>query len=399
MKKGIYLLLIMVFLHTSLTWNYAEPDIDIQGKAALLMDMETGKIIYQKNVEESLPPASITKLMTYLLVMEAVDAEKIKMDDMVPISSQASKISGATYHLKENERISAKELIEVVMIVSANDAAAALAEYEAGNMDTFVENMNERAVEIGLKNSHFVNPTGMPEKQGGNRMSVQDIGVLSRYILAQYGEQLLPLTDQEVYQNPQRNFSKENTNGLLKILPDVDGLKTGYTDEAGYCLVATMKVPAAVENEQDFRLIGVVMGTASNSERIAESKKLLEYGTTHFAKQRVVSKDEVVDQFHLLDWEQLAVDAVAEEDLWVFGPREGLVKKKEVVMNENLLLPILQGDKIGELHITLYDDTLWKVDLRSRTENKVLSFGAYIQRMMQAIVGMFGYLRQAFGSM
>ncbi|WZL73262.1 D-alanyl-D-alanine carboxypeptidase [Clostridiaceae bacterium 35-E11] len=380
----IVLMIVLAFENT-----YAQDEINLEAKAALLMEAGSGEVILEKNIHQQLPPASITKMMTYLIAMEAVKTGKVTMEDEVRISSRAAKEKGASYKLREGEKIKLGELIEVMMIVSANDAAWAIAEHVGGNVENFVQKMNEKAEELGMTKSYFVNPNGMPEPKEGNLMTARDIAVLTKYIIDYYEKNVLPLTDKGFFQNPIRNFYKENTNGLLKVLPEVDGLKTGYTDEAGYCLVSTMKVKKKEVDEQDFRLISVVLGTADEQKRVVESQKLLSYGYTHYTKRRILAAEEKVGQMNLWKIKELPMELKAKEDAWAVGPKKRLVKSRELILLPKISVPVAKGDKLGELKITLYNDRVITVDVVSDRDIKEISFSIYMKRFWMILQSLF----------
>lgn len=393
MKRLISIGIVVVLIITLTFENiYAQNRINMEAKAALLMEAESGEIIFQKNIMKQLPPASITKMMTYLLAMEAVKAGEVTMEDEVLISSRAAKEKGASYELQEGERVKLGELIEAMMIISANDAAWAIAEYIGGDVENFVRKMNGKAGELGLEKSYFVNPNGMPEPEEGNLMTAMDIAVLTKYLMDHYKKQLLPLTDREFFENLTRHFYKENTNGLLKVIPEVDGLKTGYTDEAGYCLVSTMKVKKKAEDEQDFRLISVVLGTVDEYKRVAESQKLLEYGYTHYAKKRIFSAGEKVGQMNLWNIKELPIELKVKEDVWAVGPKKGLVKNHVLSILPKISVPIDKGEKLGELKITLYNDRVITTDVVSDRAVKEIPFSIYIKRFWMILQGCFSNL-------
>lgn len=386
MKKIIAIITVFIFV-LNFSFSFAQDEVDINAKAVLLMEEKSGKILFSKNIKEKFPPASITKLMTYLMTMEALG--KVSMDDGVFISEHAAKERGASYKLKPGEILTLGELVKAMMIVSANDASMAIAEYIGGDEENFVKMMNQKAKALGMNSTHFVNPNGMPEKEAGNKMSAHDIAILSKYLIEHYKEELLTLTDQEFYENPERNFYKENTNGLLKIIPQVDGLKTGYTNEAGWCLTSTMIVKKENENEQDFRLIGVVLGTENEWSRVHESKKLLEYGKTNFVNKKIVKSKEMIQEINLWGTKKMPIQLLAKKDVLAFGLKEGLEKGREVTLLDTMPFPIHKGQKLGELKLTLYDDKVIQVDLVSDRDVKKIPFGVLITKFWNILSSVF----------
>ncbi|TCO71067.1 D-alanyl-D-alanine carboxypeptidase family protein [Marinisporobacter balticus] len=386
MKKIITIITVFIFI-LNFSFSFAQDEVAINANAVLLMEEKSGEILFCKSIKKKFPPASITKLMTYLVTMEAIG--KVSMDDDVFISEKAVNERGVSYKLKQGETIKLGELVKVMMIVSANDAAMAIAEYVGGDEGNFVKMMNESAKALGMNNTHFVNPNGMPEKEVGNEMSAHDIAILAKYLINHYKEELLVLTDQEFYENPERNFYKQNTNGLLKIIPEVDGLKTGYTDEAGWCLASTMLVKKKNENEQDFRLISVVLGTESEWSRVKESKKLLEYGAMNFANQKIVKSKEMVQEINLWGAKKLPIQLLAKKDLWAFGLKEEIEKGRVVSLLDTMPYPIDKGQKLGELNITLYNEKIIQVDLISDRDVKKIPFWVLITKFWKVVASVF----------
>ncbi|MDF2548282.1 MAG: hypothetical protein K0R93_3180 [Anaerosolibacter sp.] len=385
--------LTLILLSLSASVGFGIEPGEIQSKAAILIEAETGQILYSKNIEEPLPLASITKLMTYLLVMEAVDKGQVSLEDQVKISTRAAKEKGSSYYLQAGEEIPLWELIEVTMIVSANDAAFAMAEHVGGTAEDFVVTMNKRAAELGMTATHFFNPNGMPLTEGANISSVQDIAILSRHLIETYGDKMLPVTDKGFHENQNRRFFKENTNKLLKQIPEMDGLKTGYTQEAGYCLSSTMVVTAKDGTELNFRLIAVALGAATEAQRNEVVQKLLGYGHENYGKQRIIKAGERVAEAYQWGIEDLSIQLLAQEDTILFGPREGLVKSTEIRMVPNYSFFIREGKKLAELHITLYNDQVVVTDLVAEKDMVTLPIGIIIGKGWQ---NMITYVSQFF---
>ncbi|WP_176461931.1 D-alanyl-D-alanine carboxypeptidase family protein [Anaeromicrobium sediminis] len=370
MKKitKIFLIIILIF---STTLNGFALDFQSNAKAAILTD-EEGNILYEKNGDKTYAPASITKLMTYLLTMEARDNGLVSYEDIVTITKHASDERGARYWLVEGEKLTLKELIDAMMVASANDATMAIAEYIGGSEEDFVNMMNERALELGMNNTHFENPNGMPEEGMGNLMSAKDINILAKYTIKNYKEELLPLTSMKTLVNEKRRFRKDNTNKLLKVMPQVDGLKTGYTDEAGYCLVSTM--PA-----KGFRLISVVMGTNNDYERVKESKSLLEFGDNNFEKKKVIDTERDKYTMNLFNEEKVPVEIVPKENIWRVSPHK-YIKSQNIMIPENTYWKVKKGQIVGNLELELYNSERITVDLVSN-EDKTIPPGVFFRNI------------------
>ena len=256
-------------------YNLLSPDnLVLSAKSAVLMDATTGEILYMKNPDEALAPASVTKIMTLLLFCEALQTNSFTLDDMVIISADAAAKGGSQIFLEEGEQISVRDLLKSTIIASANDAAVALAELVAGNESTFVTKMNEKAKELSLTGSHFENATGLDDTVTTHTMSARDIATISKELI-RYPE---IIEFASVWQDTIRNgeFTLTNTNRLVRYYDGCNGLKTGSTDKAGFCLTATAK-------RDNMQLIAVVMGADTRDERNRDAKFLLDYGFSNYA--------------------------------------------------------------------------------------------------------------------
>ena len=276
MKKLWVVLSILLLLSTLVSGVSAE-GLEVQAKSALLMDVATGTILYEKNAHEPLPPASVTKVMTMLLIMEAIDSGSLSYSDTVTTSEAAAAKGGSQVFLKVGETMSVSEMLKSIAVSSANDCACAMAEHIAGSEAAFVERMNERAKELGLNDTHFVNCTGLDDgpDAANHRTSAHDIAVMSRELLARHPDITKYTT---IWMDTIRGgaFGLSNTNKLIRFYPGATGLKTGFTSTAGYCLSATAK-------REDLELIAVVMGCESAKIRTAACKSMLDYGFAGYA--------------------------------------------------------------------------------------------------------------------
>ena len=255
------------------------PDLGLNCKSAVLMEASTGKILYAQNPEEAMPPASVTKIMTLLLVMEAMEAGKLSMDDMITASAHAASMGGSQIFLKEGEQMSARDMIKSVVISSANDAAVALAEHVAGSEAVFVEAMNRRAAELGMKNTRFENTNGLDDTAQNHVTSAKDIALMSRALISHR----TILQYSSIWMDTIRNgeFGLTNTNRLVRFYPGCTGLKTGSTSKAGFCVSVTAE-------RDGMSLICVIMGAESRDVRNATATQLLDWG---FANYGIYSAD------------------------------------------------------------------------------------------------------------
>lgn len=357
-NKILSLCLIVIMLTTSVV--YGDININQNINAALLGDLETGEILYKHNIDEQLALASISKLMTYLVMMDAVAGGQISLDDDVLISGHAAATEGSKFGLLSGETVKLSLLVKGMLVVSGNDCATAIAEHVGKTESNFVKMMNEKASELGLLSASFVNPNGLPindEETGQNHMSVSDIYKLSRHILTKYPE-ILEVTKLKELVVPERNFNKEATNPALSVVEGVDGLKTGYTDKAGICLVSTMPVTG---KEQDFRLIGIIMGAQTHEDRLNKTKELLEYGKNNFKYCKLTDKTQKLDQVYITNSKDGKIDVYPAEDYNKIIKNEDIISTK-ISYNDTVKAPLKQGDKIGTITIFVNDEEVGQVD-------------------------------------
>lgn len=245
------------------------PDLGLDCRSAVLMEASTGQVLYEQNGAEAMPPASVTKIMTLLLVMEAVEAGQLKMEDTITASAHAASMGGSQIFLKEGEQMTARDMVKSVVIASANDAAVALAEHVAGSEESFVSRMNQRAKELGMTSTHFENTNGLDDTAQNHVTSAKDIAIMSRALIAHPEI----LTYSSIWMDTIRDgaFGLTNTNRLVRFYRGCNGLKTGSTQKAGFCISATAK-------RDDMTLICVIMGSESRDSRNAAATKLLDWG-------------------------------------------------------------------------------------------------------------------------
>ncbi|HEX6970677.1 MAG TPA: D-alanyl-D-alanine carboxypeptidase family protein [Limnochordia bacterium] len=332
---------------------------DVEAEAALLLDAETGQILFAKNPDKQMPPASIAKVMTMLLVMEAVDAGRVSLEEPVPVSVHAYNMGGSQVYLEPGEEFTVEEMFEAVAVGSANDASTALAEHLAGTEGAFVDAMNRRAKELGMTNTYFANPHGLPSDPGEpeSLTTARDIGIMARELILRHPRVLEYTSIKERVFREEPLFILRNTNDLIWTYPGVDGLKTGHTDQAGWCLVATAE-------RGRIRLISVVLNTASREARDEQSTRLLDYGFNRFAVIDVAEADEVVGEIRRRDAvpERFDVKVPEAAHVMVLRGREGTVSQI-VEPLPDLTLPIEAGDRVGRLIVKSEDQELLTVDV------------------------------------
>lgn len=325
----------------------SEGSLNLAVKSAVLIDADTGTVVYQQDAHKELPPASVTKIMTMLLAMEAEDAGKVKLTDQVTISEYAASMGGSQMYMEPGEVHTLEELMKGIAMVSANDGCVAVSEYIAGSEEVFVEKMNQRAEELGMRDTHFVNTNGLPVAE--HYTSAYDIAVMSRELMKHEEAKPWFTTWQDTIKvglpGKEKEFGLTNTNKLLKQFPGACGIKTGFTQEAGYCL-------SAAATREDTTLIAVVLGAESSKSRTAEISKLLNYGFASYASVTLAEKGEKVKEIQVEKGEPYQFCAVTAEKATAFV-RKGEEKsvKKKVIIEKNIKLPLKKGGKVGRMDI------------------------------------------------
>lgn len=343
-------------------------ELDIYAPSAILMEASTGKIIYQKNSTESRMPASMTKIMTMILVMEAISQNKLKMDDYLKASENASKMGGTTIYLDTGEEMTVEDLLKGLAITSANDAAIVFAESIGGSVDEFVLMMNNKAREIGCLNTHFVNPNGLPAD--GHHSCSYDMALMGRYLVTNYPDILKYTNIYEDYlrKGTEKEFWLVNTNKLVRFYEEVDGLKTGWTSESGYCLTATMK-------KNGIRFISVVMGAESTGKRNHDTMIMLNYGVNTYELQKIASEGDIIETVENIYYKPERFNVVVSEDVEYLSKKGNEVKdiKKDIEIYDNVT-----DGKIGTMTIYINDEVYDKVDLiPSENVNKANFFDVF----------------------
>ena len=351
MKKLLSLFLCVLLLTSVIV--YAEAPLELTAKSALLMEASTGTILYEKASHESLPPASVTKIMTLLLVMEALDNGQFTLDDMVSVSPLAASMGGSQVFLEENEQLSVHEMIKAVAVASGNDAAVALAEFTAGSHEGFVNKMNERAKQLGMNDTHFVNCNGLDTD--GHVTSAHDIAVMSREIMKH--PKIFEYTT--IWMDSLRDgaFGLVNTNKLIRFYQGATGLKTGSTSVAGFCISATAK-------RDGMDLIAVVMGSPTSKERFADATKMLDYGFANYGIcSSLVSEDELAP-IPLKKGTKDSVSIGLADGFSLLMEKSKIANiEKKITLPESVNAPIHAGHKIGEVEFFSEGVSVGKCDI------------------------------------
>ena len=377
MKRFVILLAVCaVILCVSIPASAAE--LNIPAESALLMDIATGTVLYEQNAHAKLAPASVTKVMTMLLVMEAIDSGKIGWNDTVTVSESAAAKGGSQIYLKVGETMSVADMLKSVAVSSANDCACALAEHIAGSESAFVAKMNARAQELGMKDTHFVNCTGLDDDpEAKNHLtSAYDIALMSRELMQKHPD-IQKFTT--IWMDTVRNgtFGLANTNKLVRFYPGATGLKTGFTSAAGYCLSATAE-------RNGLGLIAVVMGAKTSQERFAGCKTMLDYGFANFAliQPEIPGENAVAVKLGT----QNAVAAVPAENV-KFLLDKGQVDQvtTQILLEETVTAPVSKGQKIGTLTVRVGEQVLAQVPMVAKEAVPRLTWWDLFLQMLQHI--------------
>ena len=371
--KRILTGLAALVLAWAMTAGAQAAELAVESKSCLLMEKTTGQVLYAVNEHEPLEPASVTKVMTILLTMEAIDSGSLSYGDLVTASAYACSMGGSQIWLKENEQLTVEDMLKAVCVVSANDASVALAEHLAGSAEAFVEQMNQRAAELGMADTHFVNPTGLPAK--GHVTSAHDIALMSRELILNHPDIRRFTT---IWTDSLRDgaFGLSNTNKLIRFYPGATGLKTGSTDAALYCLSATAE-------RDGMELISVVMGAPTSTQRFEGAKVLLNYGFAAYALAQA-QPPQPLAPIPVILGDQAAVTPRLAEDPTILAPKEKLAAMEvEVQMAESLSAPVAAGEEVGRMTVTSNGETLASIPLTADAAVARLSYWQIFQRCLQ----------------
>ena len=376
MKKVICFFICVCFMmHSVVVFAEGNTDLGLNAKSAILMEESTGNILYENNPDERLPIASVTKVMTMLLIMEAVDSGKINLDDMVTVSENAMSYGGSTMFLETGEQLTVNDMLKGIAVASANDGCVAMAEHLAGSESAFVDMMNEKAKELGMENTHFMNTNGLDEDD--HYSSARDVAIMSRELMKH--ETIFNYTS--IWMDTLRGgkFQLANTNKLIRFYDGANGLKTGSTSKALCCLSAAAK-------RNDMQLIAVVLGAPTSAERFASAKSLLDYGFANYAvNTQITAGDEV---------QKIAVEKGVDKEVGVVAGDScsTLVKKgqednitKEIKIDKTITAPIEAGQKIGTMTISRDGEVIADIDLNASSAVEKKGIGLIIKDFFTTI--------------
>ena len=381
MKKRFFLLLFALLLLPVNIKAEENTELITNATSGLLMEQSTGEIIFEKDKDKQVAVASMTKMVAQTIILENIESGKIKWDDIVSVSKNAADMGGSQIYLTAGEKMSVKDLFKGISMASANDATVAMAEYIAGDEASFVKLMNKKVKELGLKNTTFKNCTGLDEE--GHLSTAYDMAIIARNLLNH--EKILDFSsvyEDYLRQDTENKFWLVNTNKLVRFYDGADGLKTGHTDAAKYCLAATAK-------KDGLRLIAIVLGEENSKIRNSETMALLDYGFNTKKITVVKKKDKVVKELEFDKGDKEKIQLVPKYDVGVLENKASRGNKyKYNIEVDKIKLPIKQGDVLGKIIVKDGKKEITKVDLVSKTSIKKLNYiELYIETVKNSILG------------
>ena len=340
----------------------------------ILIDFHSNKVLAEKNADQKIDPASLTKLMTAYLVYQAIESGLIDINDQVKISKTAGRLGGSKMFIEIDSLVSVEELLAGIVIQSGNDASVALAEHVAGSEEAFADLMNKKAQQLGLSTSHFINSSGLSDDE--HYMSARDIAVLSQALIRDYPKHYELYSELEYTYN---NIRQPNRNLLLTRNMNVDGLKTGYTESAGYCVVVSSQ-------QDDMRLIAVIMGSGPE-ERFDEASELLRYGYRFYKTSKLFNKQETLTEVRVWGGDKKQLGLGVSKDIYITLPRvQNSGIKTELMVYEDIIAPVAKGQELGSITISFGEKTIEQSALISLQR---ISEGSLWSRLSDSVVHLF----------
>ena len=375
-KKIVALFFVVVFSFSLCMSAFAldikETKLELNGKSAILMDATTGTVLYESNADERLSPASVTKIMTLLLVFEAIQGGSLKWDDILVVSENAASMGGSQVFLEPGEKMCVEDLIKSVIVASANDAAVTLAEHVAGSEEAFIEAMNKRASELGMVNTKFENATGLDDDTVDHKTTARDIAIMSRELLKH--EKVTDYTT--IWMDTIRNgeFGLTNTNRLVRFYRGITGLKTGYTSEAGYCISASAK-------RDNTHLIAVIMGAESSDLRNVSATKLLDFGFANYSVY--TEKGSKTEPVRVYGGEKDTVATTYDEFKTLVNKSNiGKIETK-IEMDEYIEAPVKNGDAVGKIIYSVNGEIIGEAPIFCAEDVGKITFIDYAFRILK----------------
>ena len=379
MKRRILCAALALMLLSGLCVPALGADLQLAAPSAVLLDAATGTVLYESNARERLAPASVTKVMTMLLVMEAIDGGKIAWEDMVTASEAAAAKGGSQIYLKVGETMSVADMLKSVAVSSANDCACALAEHIAGSEPAFVERMNQRAAELGMKDTHFVNCTGLDDGENASehRTTAYDIALMSRELLVKHPD-IKKFTT--IWMDTVRDgaFGLANTNKLVRFYQGTTGLKTGFTSGAGYCLSASAQ-------RDGMELIAVVLHCTTSQDRFQSVKAMLDYGFANFALASARGEEALPRVPVTLGREAAVQLRVAGEDALLIDKGKQTQLTRQVRVTPQTTAPVTQGQRLGTLTVKAGEEVLAELPLVAEAPVERLTWGELAGALLRRV--------------
>lgn len=363
-------------------------NIGIEMPAVIAIEENSGDVLYAQNESVQRPIASLTKSMTLLLALDAIKSGNLDPDEIIEVKEDPDSW-GSSYYLKKGDKYTVKDYLQMIMIISANDACIVMANRISGTVDKFVELMNERAKELGMTDTVFLNPNGLPIIEGddhnpGNLSTAKDLAILAKYIMNVYGEDVLKLVSSKKINIKNSEDARFNSNKLLFRQDTfegyiVDGFKTGFTDEAGFCLITTSNHDNGTPDDiaDDYRVIGVSLGGTTSEHRFNEHTKLLNHVQDTYENKKILNKSEIVDTLDEYNTEKYKVNLVPQNDVYALVKKGSKIEfDKELFINKDISYPICKGDTMGVVKLINKEnpDLKYSVNLISSNDTKEVSF-------------------------
>lgn len=373
MKKFISALMCLIIISAA-TVSVMADELTLDAAAVILVEADTGTVLYEENADAAYPPASVTKVMTLLLIMEAIDGGKFGLEDTVQVSEYAASMGGSQVFLAPGEQMSVRDLLKSVVVASANDAATALAETVAGSEESFVARMNDRAAELGMLNTHFENPTGLDDDTENHVTSARDIALMSSELLRH--PTILEYSGIWMDTIREGAFTLTNTNRLIRFYRGATGLKTGSTSKAHFCISATAM-------RDGMHLIAVVMGSPTRDVRNECAKKLLDYG---FANHSYACRPEMQIEdmkLKLLGGVKNEITLTRDEFKAVLGRGEAAGISEEIIIPESIQAPVCKGDEVGEIIYTSSGKEVGRSAVRAAENAERITYLGILGRILQ----------------
>ena len=376
MKRIGWFVVVLGMLVGFLPLSAQAAQMEIPAKSELLMDVATGTVLYENNAHEALAPASVTKVMTMLLIMEAIDEGRIGWEDTVTASETAAAKGGSQIYLKAGETMTVRDMVKSIAVSSANDCACAMAEHISGSEAAFVERMNQRAKELGMNDTNFVNCTGLDdgEDAAAHKTSAYDIAVMSRELLGKHPaiKEFTTIWTDTVRDG---SFGLSNTNKLVRFYSGATGLKTGFTSAAGYCLSASAM-------REDMELVAVVMGSATSQERFSACKSMLDYGFANFAVVQPQSAESMMVPVKLGTADTVTAVLAENAPMLVDKGQKSMITTR-VELEEEVAAPVSKGQRLGTLEVVAGDQVLARLPLVAEQSVEKLSWGQIFLRQLK----------------